>query len=68
MGASTRQTAAHVLMDAHADDARTSAVLLRQVEGHTAPVTADGAHGGNPIYASVIASPRPVAILPRPRR
>jgi IS5 family transposase len=70
--AGTREIAAHVLTDGSADDAAQVPLLLRDVEGHIASVTADGAYDGDPTYQAVAArqrqSPPDVIIPPRPRR
>ena len=49
----TGEIAAHVLTDGNADDAAQVALLLRDVEGDIASVTADGAYDGDPTYQAV---------------
>jgi IS5 family transposase len=49
------EIAAHVLTDGNADDATQAAALLRQAEGPTASVTADGAYDGEPVSQAAAA-------------
>ena len=67
--AGTGEIAAHVLTDGSADDAAQVPLLLRDVEGHIASVTMDGAYDGDPTYQAVAArqrqSPPDVIIPPR---
>src|SRR3954465_11621624 len=67
--AGTGEIAAHVLTDGSADDAAQVPLLLRDVEGHIASATADGAYDGDPTYQAVAArqrqSPPDVIIPPR---
>ncbi len=67
--AGTGEIAAHVLTDGSADDAMQVPLLLRDVEGHIASVTADGANDGDPAYQAVAArqrqSPPDLIIPPR---
>ena len=48
--AGTGEIAAHVLTDGSADDAAQVPLLLRDVEGQLASVTADAAYDGDPTY------------------
>ncbi len=63
------EIATHVLTDGSADDAAQVPLLLRDVEGNIASVTADGAYDGDPTYQTVAArqrqSPPDVIIPPR---
>ena len=65
----TGEIAVHVLTDGSADDAAQVPLLLRNVEGSIASVTADGAYDGDPTYQAVAArqrqSPPDVIIPPR---
>ena len=67
--AGTGEIAAHVLTDGSTDDAAQVPLLLRDVEGHIASVTADGAYDGDPTYQAVAdrqrQSPPDVIIPPR---
>ncbi len=69
MSAGTGEIAAHVLTDGSADDTAQVPLLLRDVEGHIASVTADSAYDGDPTYQAVAArqrqSPPDVIIPPR---
>ena len=67
--AATGEIAAHVLTDGSADDAAQVPLLLRDVEGPIASVTADGAYDGHPTYQAVAdrqrQSPPNVTLPPR---
>lgn len=67
--AGTGEIAAHVLTDGCADDAAQVPLLLQDVEGHIASVTADGAYDGDPTYQAIAdrqrQSPPNVIIPPR---
>src|SRR3954452_19923777 len=69
VNAGTGEIAAHLLTDGSVDDAAQVPLLLRDVEGHIASVTADGAYDGDPTYQAVAArqrqSPPDVIIPPR---
>ena len=57
----------HVLTTGHADDAAQAPALLRQAEGCTTSVTADGAYDVEPVYQAATArqhDPPPDVIIP----
>lgn len=65
--AGTGEIAARVLTDGNADDSLQVPLLLRDVEGHIASVTADGVYDGDPTYQAVAARQRqspPDVIIP----
>ena len=58
LDAVTGEIVAHALTDKDADDAGQLPVLLEQVEGEIASVTADGAYDGEPSYEAAAARER----------
>lgn len=67
LDAATGEIVAHALTDKDVDDAGQLPVLLAQVEGEIASVTADGAYDGEPSYEAVAArqvDPPPDVIIP----
>ncbi len=67
LDAETGEIVAHALTDKEADDAGQLPVLLEQVEGEIASVTADGAYDGEPSYEVVAArqaDPPPDVVIP----
>ena len=69
VNAGTGEIAAHVLTEGSADDAAQVPLLLRDLEGHIAAVTADGAYDRDPTYQAIAdrqrRSPPDVIIPPR---
>lgn len=67
LDAVTGEIVAHTLTDKDIDDAGQLPVLLEQVEGEIASVTADGAYDGEPSYEAVAArqaDPPPEVVIP----
>src|SRR3954454_11575361 len=67
LDAETGEIVAHAVTDKDADDAGQLPVLLEQVEGEIASVTADGAYAGEPSYEAVAAcqaEPPPDVVIP----
>jgi Transposase DDE domain len=67
LDAETGEIVAHALTDKDADDAGQLPVVLEQVEGAIASVTADGAYDGEPSYEAVAArqaDPPPDIVIP----
>ena len=67
MDADTGEIVASVMTDSGADDAGQIPVLLEQVEGEIASVTADGAYDGEPVYQAVTnkqPDPPPDVVIP----
>lgn len=67
LDADTGEIVAHTLTDKDSDDAGQLPVLLEQVEGEIASVTADGAYDGEPSYEAVAArqaDPPPDVVIP----
>jgi hypothetical protein len=69
LDAATGEIVAHSLTDKDADDAGQLPILLEQVEGEIASVTADGAYDGEPSYEAVAArqADPPAAVVIPPR-
>lgn len=69
LDAETGEIVAHSLTDKDADDAGQLPLLLEQVEGEIASVTADGAYDGEPSYEAVAArqADPPAAVVIPPR-